>query len=292
MTPRLTVVIPTRDRAALLARTLDALDVQNGSGRPFEVIVADDGTSDETPPELAHLGPRSFPLRSIRSRGRGPATARNAAIALAAADRILLLGDDTLPRSDTLARHLNLAGGRAIGVQGHVDWHPDEEITAVMRYLAPAGPQFYFAGLVSGRAIPYTAVLGSNLSAPVHWFREEPFDEGFRAAAFEDTELAYRWARHGWETVYSADAVCWHSHPYREIEPFLARQRLAGEAARYAVSKHPALVFRTVLAPLAVGAVKAALARLRGSGRIEDEWDARTRLAFLRGCFGRRRRRP
>jgi len=279
---RISVVVPTRDRLALLPRLLDALDRQDDEGRPFELVVADDGSRDGTSVYLeSQARKRSFPIRVTRLERRGPAAARNAAISRAAARRILLLGDDTFPAPDVLGIH---AGGED-GIQGWIEWHPEESITPVMKFLAPAGPQFYFTGLNRGRPVPYTAVLGSNLSAPAFWFREEPFDENFAWAAFEDTELAYRWSRRSWTTVFEDRAVCWHSHAYRDLAPFLERQRLAGRAARYAVGKHPGLFFRAVLQPLAVGAVKIVRSRLTGDASPEASWDARTRLAFLRGLL-------
>jgi glycosyltransferase involved in cell wall biosynthesis len=287
----LSVVVPTRDRSGLLGRTLDCLDRQDGGARPFEVIVADDGSRDGTDRLLAQrAAAHSFPLRRVRLTGRGPATARNAGIAAARAERVLLLGDDTLPRPDTLANHLNAAGDRDVGVQGRIEWHPEEEITPVMEFLAPAGPQYYFVRLRSGGAIPYTALLGANLSAPTRWFREEPFDEKFPAAVFEDTEMGYRWKRRGWRTIYSSAAVCWHSHPYREIETFLARQRRAGRAARYAVGKHPGMFLRTILQPCVVGILhegRYGVARAKGVSRPEYSWDRRVRLEFLRGWLER-----
>ncbi|MEO8431353.1 MAG: glycosyltransferase [Acidobacteriota bacterium] len=287
MTPRLTVVIPTRNRWSILERTLAALEEQTPEARPFEAVVVDDGSSDETPVRLAAFRPRSFAFRTLRSAGRGPAAARNAGIALAAAPRVILLGDDTMPRPDALGRHLSDAEA-AVGRQGYIAWHPEEEITPFMRFLAPAGPQFYFANLVAGAPVPYTAVLGSNLSAPTSWFREERFDERFPAAAFEDTELAFRWRRRGWTTLYSPDAVCWHSHRYDAIEPFLKRQRVAGRAARYAVRKHPSLILPTFVQPLAVGLARSALARLRPR-RVEDDWEVQTRRAFFQGWFAPKR---
>jgi GT2 family glycosyltransferase len=295
MKPDVSVVIPTRDRGATLSRTLDALELQTPASGAFEVIVVDDGSRDDTPARLEARSAGRFVLRSLRVGGGergvrvggGPAKARNAGIALAAAERVLLLGDDTIPRPDTVLRHREAAAGRDVGVQGRVDWHPEEEITRVMRYLAPAGPQFYFVGLRAGAFIPYTGLLGSNFSAPRKWFLSEKFDERFPHAAFEDTELAFRWARLGWRSVFAPEAVCWHSHHYASIEPFLARQNRAGAAARYAVRKHPTLLFRTVLQPLVVGIAHAARARLRRPMRIEDEWDLRTRAAFLRGVAKR-----
>lgn len=289
MKPRISVVIPTRDRGATLSRTLEALERQSVKPGELEVIVVDDGSRDDTASRLAGLASRQrnfFELRCLRLDGNGPATARNAGIALASAERVLLLGDDTLPLPETIARHLEAAAGREIGVQGHIDWHPEEEVTPVMRYLAPAGPQFYFVRLRAGASIPYTAVLGSNFSAPRGWFLAEKFDERFPNASFEDTELAYRWARRGWESIYAPEALCWHSHRYGSIEPFLDRQRRAGAALRYAVGKHPALLIRSILQPMAVGAIKASRARLLGRKRPEDEWDLRTRIALLRGFAG------
>lgn len=290
--PLVSVVIPTKNRCATLALTLEALERQAGIGGPFEVIVADDGSSDGTAEYLAsrESGPNGYALRSLRLSGSGPAKARNRAIALASAPRVLLLGDDTIPASDVIARHLAAAGAEDVGVQGRIEWDPAAPVTPVMRFLAPEGHQFYFKGLEEGSPLPYTRQYGSNFSAPTRWFRDDPFDENFPAPAFEDTELAFRWRRRGRRVIYSQAAVCGHRHHYGSIEEFIQRQRVAGRAARYAVSRHPALVLKTVLQPLAVAlrnAMRRAGGRLLGKDREEDAWDLRCRAAFFRGFFGR-----
>ncbi len=286
--PTLSVIIPTRDRLESLKLALDALARQTLEPAALEAVVADDGSADGTPAFLAAPPPYPFALRTVQLPGSGPAAARNRAIALAAAPRILLLGDDTFPEPDVLAQHLEATGGRAIGVQGRIEWDAASPITPLMRFLAPEGPQFCFKGLVHGEPIPYTAQYGSNFSAPARWFREDPFDESFPTAAFEDTELAYRWRRRGRRAIYWETAVCRHRHYYGSIEMFLKRQRRAGQAARGAVRLHPAMAGQTILLPLAVGAVFAVrygLRRLAGRTAPADLWDLQSRAAFFAGLL-------
>ena len=286
--PGMSVVIPTRNRLASLQQALVALARQTHDAELFEVLVADDGSSDGTAAFLAAPPEYPFSLRSVRLPGSGPAAARNRAIRLALAPRVLLLGDDTFPEPDALSRHLAAAAGRELGVQGRIDWDSAAPITPVMRFLAPEGPQFYFKGLENGQPIPYTAVYGSNMSAPTHWFVEDPFDEGFPAAAFEDTELAYRWGRKGRAAIYSESAVCVHRHHYEGIETFLSRQRAAGMGARRGARLHPAMALETILKPLAVGLLFGArygLLRLGGGASDTELWDLKCRAAFFRGLL-------
>ena len=291
---QLSVVIPTRNRRDRLAETLDALaedalaeeftgDTAVDGG--FEVIVVDDG-SDPGHLDALQSAPRPFPCRWLQQTGLGPAAARNRGVQEACGERILFLGDDTRPAPGCLAVH---AAGEDTGIQGHIDWDPHVPVSEVMDFLAPEGPQFYFRGLRPGEPVPYTAVLGSNASFPRRWLVDEPFDEGFPAAAFEDTELAWRFDAHGWSTLYRPDALCWHHHPYPTLDPFLQRQRRAGHAARHAVGKHPRLAGPVVLWPTLFTGVVFARHLLRsatGRRRPRDLWDLRCRLAFLRGFLG------
>ncbi len=285
----LSIVIPTRNRVERLAETLRAL-AEQGSRDIFEVLVVDDGSDVGTLDELA-ARPHPFPCRWFKQQGRGPAAARNLGIGQAQGERVLLLGDDTRPAPGALGGHLSAVGqasAQTVGIQGTIDWDPQQEITAVMHFLAPAGPQFFFKGLVAGAEVPFTAVLGSNFSAPRHWFLEEPFDEGFPDAALEDTELAWRFARRGWRTLYAPKALCWHHHHYPRLAPFLTRQRRAGASARYAVRLHPQLLTPLLLHPTALGLAVAGRGVLRtvvGRGRRQDLWDLACRAAFLRGFF-------
>ena len=109
--PEVTVVIPTRDRWRFLRRALDAALRQEDVHA--EVVVVDDGSTDETPRRLEELGdPR---VRAIRvDDGRGVGAARNAGIAAACGEWIAFLDDDDIwsPRKlRTQLDALRAAGG-------------------------------------------------------------------------------------------------------------------------------------------------------------------------------------
>lgn len=276
----LSVVIPTRDRLDKIEETLRAL-AREDPGVPFEVIVVDDGSRVASAVLSPSLPPLPCSLRFVQQPAKGPAAARNLGISLARGERILLLGDDTRPAPGCLRRHLERGHG-GLAVQGSIDWDPEREITPLMAFLAPAGPQFYFAGLEDGERISYRSVLGSNFSAPRELFLAEPFDEAFAAAAVEDTELAYRWQRRGHQAVFCRAAVCWHHHHYAELAPFLERQERAGRSARLAVKRHWALAWPLLLEPwLYTRLIE--LRRRLGRDKPTDDWDIACREAYFRG---------
>ena len=276
----LSVVIPTRDRPERLRENLLAL-AQQEAGDAFEVIVVDDGSAAKLTAITANLPSLPYNLRLERQPPQGPAAARNLGIRLARGQRILLLGDDTRPAPGCLQQHLS-AGASEKAVQGYIDWDPEQEITPLMHFLAPAGPQFYFKGLKDGAPISFRAVLGANFSAPRPSFLAEPSDEAFREAAAEDTELAWRWQQRGFPMVFCREAICWHHHLYRELAPFLDRQQRAGRAARLAVARHRQLRWPLYWEPLLYGL----WVRLRGLGgraRPTDGWDLACREAYRQG---------
>src|SRR5919109_858912 len=90
--PDVTVVIPTKDRwdllsTAALPSALGQEDVD------LEVVVVDDGSTDETPDHV--VGLRDPRLRIVRhDRSLGVAQARNAGIRAANSDWIAFLDDD------------------------------------------------------------------------------------------------------------------------------------------------------------------------------------------------------
>ena len=85
----ISVVIPTFDRASVLPRALDSVVRQTRS--PAEVIVVDDGSTDDT----ADLVERRFPsVRLLRQVNRGVSAARNRGIEASESEWIALLDSD------------------------------------------------------------------------------------------------------------------------------------------------------------------------------------------------------
>lgn len=91
--PLLSVVIPTWNRAHLVGEAIEsALNQRAGQ---VEVIVVDDGSTDDTASVLARrFGPKIRVLRSTRR--RGPGAARNAGARLARGDLVAFLDSDDL----------------------------------------------------------------------------------------------------------------------------------------------------------------------------------------------------
>ena len=238
------VIVPTCNRQSCLSHALDCLAAQQDPPDSFEVIVVDDGSDDGTWPWLqANLDAYPFALRALRQPSQGPAAARNRGLEAAQGEYVLFMGDDIYASPGLLARHLAWHAAypdRWTAVVGQVRWAPDLRVTTLMRYLEQ-GTQWCFEGLEPGDVLDYRWFITANLSLRRAVLIEAGgFDEAFRDAALEDTELGYRLWRQGLQIRYAPDATADHWHP-TSLESFVARSRKLGRAAVYLSRRWPEL---------------------------------------------------
>jgi glycosyltransferase involved in cell wall biosynthesis len=293
----LSVVIPTKDRAPALARTLDALEGQRVADVRVEAIVVDNGSSDGTVRQVrARVERAAIPLQLLEQPSGGPAAARNAAVGAASGDVLLFLGDDTEPEAPGLLRaHLDLHAARreeTYGVLGRITWSPRSSVTPFMRWLENGGPQFHYRELDPGPVDAASYFYSSHASVKRSFFdRVGGFDERFPSAAVEDTELGVRLADAGLELDYHPELLVLHDHPTTPAQS-LRRSVAVGRSAALYNRLRPDRPHPGVQAPqgLAWSLVRNAAPLLGALGRLplpkglrERVWLAMTRGGYARG---------
>ena len=116
--PFVTVLVPAHDEQAILSHTLDHLLTRLTYDR-YEVLVVDDGSTDETPHIVAELERRHPRLRALRvDDHRGKAHALNQGLRQARGDFVLVNDADTVPPADAIEgylRHLTAPGCERVG---------------------------------------------------------------------------------------------------------------------------------------------------------------------------------
>ena len=241
----LSVVIPTYNRRAILRKTLLAFASQTLAPDQFEVIVADDGSSDDTV-EMIRRFKSSFALRLESQSHQGANAARNRGIQAATGAVIVITGDDMVPEPRFLETHLAFHRqhpAETDAMLGFIDWSPEIAVTPFMRYLVSpeGGQQFAFHEAKEGKA-DFRLFYTSNVSLKRGFLCRQPmlFDTDFTYPAYDDTELGYRLAKQGMQLHYNALAVTCHHHEMT-VEGFIERQRKAGHMAVLLARKHPLL---------------------------------------------------
>lgn len=107
--PRFTIVIVTRNRASALVTSVSRACEQAYDPAGFEVIVVDNGSTDDTGSVLNKLaGEHKGRLRIVRESRVGISYARNAGIAAAQGEWLLFLDDDAWAPTDLLRRYAEL----------------------------------------------------------------------------------------------------------------------------------------------------------------------------------------
>ena len=110
---RISVLIATHNRAQVVGEAIDSVLAQTRSAD--EIIVIDDGSTDDTPIRLAKYGDR---ITAVRQQNAGIAGARNTALRHASGDWITFLDDDDiwcLRRLEILERDLRAAARDSSG---------------------------------------------------------------------------------------------------------------------------------------------------------------------------------
>jgi SAM-dependent methyltransferase len=226
----LAVIIPTRDRWPILARTLEALRPQAGDA---QIIVVVDGT-DQDVPELA--GVRT----EVVGHG-GPGAARNRGVAVSDRPLVLFLGDDMIPDPGLIDAHLarhQREPDSSVAVLGRIAWHRECRADPLQDWLERSGMQFDFDGISPGGDAGWGRFYSSNVSLKKELFdRAGGFDPDFRYY-YEDLDLAWRLDRTGMVLRFEPGATTQHLHLYDVAK---LQRRFAGVAVGEFLmqQKHP-----------------------------------------------------
>ena len=118
------VVIPARNEARSIAAVIRAVQAQHITGLDLDIIVVDDGSTDDTPAVARAAGARVLELGSS-SGGGNPARARNRGASMATGDPIVFLDADCTPVAGWLDRLLaaHESGRHVVG--GSLDLPPN-----------------------------------------------------------------------------------------------------------------------------------------------------------------------
>jgi glycosyltransferase involved in cell wall biosynthesis len=223
------VVIPTRNRSRMLEGLLYSLAEQLLDASRFEVIVVDDGSTDDTPELLEHVAADvPYELRAVRHSGEGPAAARNRGWRQAAAPLIAFTDDDCVATPSWLSELVDGAReGKDAVVQGRTELAPGDasKVGPFSRVLQITEPGPYYATCNILYSRPLLEALGG-------------FDESFRTG--EDTDLGWRAQAAGADYRFVPGAVI--NHAVVQLGPIgKLRWTFLWSDAMQALSRHPGL---------------------------------------------------
>jgi len=226
LVPAISVVVATRGRAGRLAELVEALEDQD-IDKPFEVVIVDDGSKDQTWSTLQELARRTtFTLVPVRhDRNRGAAAARNSGWRAARAPLVAFTDDDCAPTTGWLAA-LHRALGAADLVQGVTLPNPAQThlFGPFSRSLTETEEGTYPTANVAYRRAALELVGG--------------FDE--RYSACEDTDLAMRVLEAGGRSAFVPEALVHHAVHVSDFRAYW-REKKRWQAVPLIVREHPGL---------------------------------------------------
>ena len=238
---RLSVVMPTHNRAGLLPATLRALNAQTIPSDEYEVILVADGCQDDTARVVAGIRPElAYALHFIEQPGAGAAAARNRGVELARAPLILFLDDDMDPAPSL--------------IEAHLAEHAERPGALVLGYFPiPFGPvrddpfagparDWWDAGFAQrrqpGYRFDFRDFCTGNISVPADLFRQVGgFYQRIGGAGGEDWELGYRLLRLGAKFRFAKDALS-HHQDFNSLDRALRRSHAEGLAHAQTILRH------------------------------------------------------
>jgi len=242
----LSVVIPTYNRLPILEKCLRALERQQLQApiRDYEVVVVDDGSTDDTVNWLQHHS-ASFPhVRLVQQDHGGPAAGRNRGVEHARGDVIVFIDSDLvvtdtflLSHAQRLAHTWEQRGDHLCFTYGAViNTANFEDPTSEPHKLRDLSWAYFATGNV---AIDRQVLERSGL-----------FDTRFRLYGWEDLELGERLRRMGVVLVRCPEAVGYHWHPPLSLEQLPRLIAVEGERAKMGLvfyRKHPTRRVRFII---------------------------------------------
>jgi glycosyltransferase involved in cell wall biosynthesis len=242
----LSVVIPTYNRLPILEKCLRALEQQQLEApiSAYEVVVVDDGSTDDTVNWLLRNGSEFPHVRLVQQDHGGPAEGRNRGVDHARGDVIVFIDSDLVVTESFLISHARRLeqtwqqrGDRLCFTYGAViNTANFDDPTREPHKLSDLSWAYFATGNVG---IDREVLERSGL-----------FDTRFRLYGWEDLELGERLRRMGVVLVRCPEAVGYHWHPPLSLEQVPRLIAVEGERAKMGLvfyRKHPTRRVRFII---------------------------------------------
>jgi len=231
MPMKISIVIPVYNSARFIGKALDAVMSLDKGNHEVEIIVVDDGSTDESCRII-----EEYPVHLIRQPNMGPACARNTGWRKASGEIIFFTDADCMPEKDW--------------IQCMAPPFQQPEVGAVAGSYNIANPENSLARLIQAEIIhrhkcfsEYARAGGSYNLAVRRDLLEAlgGFDESYPTASGEDNDLSYRIQKADFRIAFNAESRVAHFHPER-LGKYLKTQFVHGYWRGVLYRNHPEFI--------------------------------------------------
>ncbi|XHU95323.1 MAG: glycosyltransferase [cyanobacterium endosymbiont of Rhopalodia gibba] len=241
------VVIPTYNRKPILEKCLRALENQqltDDKVSNYEVILVDDGSTDNTLEWLAE-NTAGFPhVRLFIQNHLGPAAARNLGIEKAQGDTIIFIDSDLVVTDTFIQSHANalITGEKELGNKKLFTYGA---VINTCNFDNPTSEPYK----ITDFSAAYFAT--GNVAIAREWLEKVGvFDTRFQLYGWEDLELGVRLKKLGLKLVKCPKAVGYHWHPsfnLEQIPSLIDKEIQRGKMGILFYQKHPTWEVRLMI---------------------------------------------
>lgn len=207
---RLAAILCTCNRADMLRRALEGLAGQTLPRSEYEVVVVDDGSTDDTRHVAAGFDDR-LRLRYVYQRNAGLASAKNHGLFSTMSPIVLFLDDDDVADPNLLEEHLKSHRRYAedhYAVLGYTRLDPTLARDPLMRFITEVeGFLFSYSALKDGSVVDYSYFWGGRSSCKRPFLLKHGVFNPIFKFGCEDIELGFRLSRQKFRVVYNAHAA-------------------------------------------------------------------------------------
>ena len=221
--PPVTILVPCYNEGAVIARAIESLLELDYP--MFEVLVIDDGSTDDTREAVAPLEGRhgDVTVRLVSKGNGGKASALNTGIALARHEYILAMDGDSRLTKDTLRAAMRHFGDPRVGaVAGNVKVTNRRNLWTKLQALE------YIEGLNMARRAQGFLRAVNIIPGPIGIFRRDVLLAvgGYDTDTYaEDADLTLKLLTAGWHIAYEDRAIAWTEAPEHLLDLLKQRYR-------------------------------------------------------------------